>query len=624
MKTLVLTKVFLLLPVLLFAQSLKIKGVVLSASDHTRLSGVTILEKGTTNGTYTDSHGHFSLLTKKANTRLVISYIGYVTEEIKVVKEDSLIIRLKEDTKVLSEVVVVGYSTTHKKEVTGAVAVLSGRVAGLDIGVSTKSTDASGFSSTRVSDKVLSAKPQLSGGVLTAGELNDFSKWKLWSDITKNELSEWKRQWQINPVERYTAQLITEEGFPVVGATVFLKDRQGALIWEAKSDNTGKCELWNNLFSTSKTTKVHLLETIVDGQPYQIQQPRLFQEGINSIRIRQACTVPSIVDIAFVVDATGSMGDEIRYLQAELQDVMTRVKDSLVSSKVRLGSVFYRDHTDEYLTRKTNLSTDFNTTTRFIQDQRADGGGDFPEAVDEALKVAIEDLSWTEEATARLLFLILDAPPHGDSASIARIQQLTKKAAAKGIRIIPVTASGIDKSTEYLFRSIALASNGTYVFLTDDSGIGNAHIKPTTDHYEVELLNTLLVKLITKYTQVADCKAQSASLSRTTLNSKTDTLSGAYQSTSDSLTASTGHTPNTNTFKWKCFPNPTSDVLHVELEGDLKELFVTDMTGKILIRSVPVDQKVALSMRNFPSGVYFLKFFTGTKWEVSRFVVTQI
>ncbi|MDJ1473480.1 carboxypeptidase-like regulatory domain-containing protein [Xanthocytophaga flava] len=624
MKTLVLTNVFLLLPVLLFAQSLKIKGVVLSASDHTRLSGVTILEKGTTNGTYTDAHGHFSLLTKKANTRLIISHIGYVTEEIQVVKEDSLIIRLKEDTKVLSEVVVVGYSTTHKKEVTGAVAVLSGRVAGLDIGVSTKSTDASGFSSPRVSDKVLSAKPQLSGGVLTAGELNDFSKWKLWSDITKNELSEWKQQWQINPVERYTAQLITEEGFPVVGATVFLKDKQGALIWEAKSDNTGKCELWNNLFSTSKITKVHLLETIVDGQPYQIQQPRLFQEGINSMRIRQACTVPSIVDIAFVVDATGSMGDEIRYLQAELQDVMTRVKDSLVSSKVRLGSVFYRDHTDQYLTRKTNLSTDFNTTTRFIQDQRADGGGDFPEAVDEALKVAIEDLSWTEEATARLLFLILDAPPHGDSASIARIQQLTKKAAAKGIRIIPVTASGIDKSTEYLFRSIALASNGTYVFLTDDSGVGNAHIKPTTDHYEVELLNTLLVKLITKYTQVADCKAQSASLSRTTLNSKTDTLSGAYQSTSDSLTVSAGHTPPTNTFKWKCFPNPTSDVLHVELEGDLKELFVTDMTGKILIRSVPVDQKVALSMRNFPSGVYFLKFFTGTKWEVSRFVVTQI
>ena len=86
------------------------------------------------------------------------------------------------------------------------------------------------------------------------------------------------------------------------------------------------------------------------------------------------------------------------------------------------------------------------------------------------------------------------------------MHQLILKAAAQGIRIIPIAASGIDKSTEYLMRAMALATNGTYLFLTDDSGVGNPHSKPTTDKYEVELLNSLLIKVISKFTQVNTCE----------------------------------------------------------------------------------------------------------------------
>ncbi len=71
-----------------------------------------------------------------------------------------------------------------------------------------------------------------------------------------------------------------------------------------------------------------------------------------------------------------------------------------------------------------------------------------------------------------------------------------KLAAKKGITIIPLAASDTDKQTEYLMRTFALLTNGTYTFLTNDSGIGNNHIKPTIDSYEVEKLNDLLLRLI--------------------------------------------------------------------------------------------------------------------------------
>ena len=99
------------------------------------------------------------------------------------------------------------------------------------------------------------------------------------------------------------------------------------------------------------------------------------------------------------------------------------------------------------------------------------------------------------------LFLILDAPPHHETPSVVtQIQELTEKAASKGIKIIPITASGIQKDTEFLMRFIAMVTNSTYVFITNDSGIGNDHIEATVGEYDVEYLNDLMVRLVSKYT----------------------------------------------------------------------------------------------------------------------------
>ena len=103
-----------------YAQRTTVKGIV---KDHSgeALIGVNVMEKGKTNGTITGSDGMFSLNVSGKKPVLVCSYIGYVTEEIPVVSQEMLTITLKEDTEELDEVLVIGYGTAKKKDLTGAI-----------------------------------------------------------------------------------------------------------------------------------------------------------------------------------------------------------------------------------------------------------------------------------------------------------------------------------------------------------------------------------------------------------------------------------------------------------------------------------------------------------------------
>jgi hypothetical protein len=80
----------------------------------------------------------------------------------------------------------------------------------------------------------------------------------------------------------------------------------------------------------------------------------------------------------------------------------------------------------------------------------------------------------------------------------ASLHEATQEAARQGIQIIPIVASGIDKPTEFLMRFLSVSTSGSYVFLTDDSGIGGGHIKPTIGPHKVEQLNALLTKIINR------------------------------------------------------------------------------------------------------------------------------
>lgn len=335
-------------------------------------------------------------------------------------------------------------------------------------------------------------------GLITAGEWNDLDHWDFWKNLfEKPEFSDKPAYWSFFTNNRVSV-LVTKNNHPVYDGKVELK-KNGNTVWTAKTDNLGKAELWIGLSQEDNSVNLSKYDLFVNDQEISASL-KFFEYGINKIQISSGSTSSKRVDISFIVDATGSMGDELEFLKEDLKDVIQQVESNNTALDIRTSSVFYRDVSDDYVVKHSEFTGDFNSTLGFIQQQSAGGGGDFPEAVHSALNTAIEELDWSESAMARIAFLLLDAPPHYTNEIIEDLQNSISKAAKKGIKIIPVTASGIDKETEFLMRFFSVSTNGTYVFITNDSGIGGEHLEASVGDYEVEYLNDLMIRLIKKYT----------------------------------------------------------------------------------------------------------------------------
>lgn len=339
---------------------------------------------------------------------------------------------------------------------------------------------------------------QPQGGLVTAGEWNDLDNWAFYQKtLMKEPFKGFPDDWQMYTNHRI-AVAITAKNKPAANATVTLF-RNDTPIWTAKTDNLGRAELWVGAFQKEKELNTALLRLKVNEQ--WVSTAAISETQVNRIALDETLPSPTnLVQIAFMVDATGSMGDELEFLKMDLKKVINEVQKTNTQLKISTATVFYRDEGDEYVVKHSPFTEDINQTTEFISQQRADGGGDFPEAVDKAL-VQLNQLQWQPEARTRIAFLVLDAPPHNKPAVISSIQYSVKTAAASGIKLIPVVASGIDKTTEFLMRFIAMYTNGTYVFITDHSGIGNKHLEPSVGEYQVEKLSDLMVRLIKKYSE---------------------------------------------------------------------------------------------------------------------------
>ena len=339
---------------------------------------------------------------------------------------------------------------------------------------------------------------QPQGGLVTAGEWNDLDNWDFYQKtLIKEPFKGFPDDWQMYTNHRI-AVAITAKNKPAANATITLF-RNDTPIWTAKTDNLGRAELWVGAFQKEKELNPTLLRLKVNEQ--WVSTATISETQVNRIALDETLPSPTnLVQIAFMVDATGSMGDELEFLKMDLKKVINEVQKTNNQLKISTATVFYRDEGDEYVVKHSPFTEDINQTTEFISQQRADGGDDFPEAVDKAL-VQLNQLQWQPEARTRIAFLVLDAPPHNKPAVINSIQYSVKTAAASGIKLIPVVASGIDKTTEFLMRFIAMYTNGTYVFITDHSGIGNKHLEPSVGEYQVEKLSDLMVRLIKKYSE---------------------------------------------------------------------------------------------------------------------------
>lgn len=332
-------------------------------------------------------------------------------------------------------------------------------------------------------------------GVLTAGEWNDLHHWGFWLDLMQDaNFKAIPAYWSFYNYRRIAVEVRDLHQAPLANVAVELK-RGGNILFAARTNHLGVAELWADLFQVNGVGAYSDLQIVLNQGALLLDTVIPYSQGINTA-VLPALAPTERAELAFVVDATGSMSDEINYLKSELVDVIARVSTAHAQLSIATGAVFYRDEGDEYVTRLSDFSLRINTTMGFINNQSAGGGGDWPEAVHTALDVAVNQMQWSTDCKVRILFLVLDAPPHYRTDVISSLQASVRTAARKGIQIIPISASGSDKQTEFLMRFMAMTTNGTYVFLTDDSGVGDPHLVPTVGPYQVEFLNDLLVRLL--------------------------------------------------------------------------------------------------------------------------------
>jgi len=430
-------------------------------------------------------------------------------------------------------------------------------------------------------------------GLLRAAEVCDFNKWKMWEDFSEEEFKNLSDHWGIYPIQRYSVFVQNKDHFAKAGQPVFLIDKKtNDTIWSAVTDNTGKAELWADLQGLKKEAG-HI---IASPGATDIISPVLFADGINKMEVNSSCVMPETVDVAVMVDATGSMSDEIDFLKIELENVLRNTFTEYPDLDLHAGSVFYRDKTDEYVVRHLDFQTDLVKVLNFIKLQRAAAGGDVPEAVDVALQSALDSLHWSDNTRSRILFIVTDAPPHDESKE--KIFQLIQRAAAKGIRIVPVICTGADRSTEFIMRSMALATNGTYVLLTDDDGSSSLHTKVTTSFFNVEFLNSLLERIIRQMVIADKCPEQG----------EVDIFK---------------NTPG-NIEHIRVVADPGKKSITIECKNHLKEIFIADITGKILLRLASGEKQTKwnVDLSAYPNATFLVKYITvDDQWGAEKFVL---
>jgi len=182
-----------------------------------------------------------------------------------------------------------------------------------------------------------------------------------------------------------------------------------------------------------------------------------------------APTAAKRVEVVFVLDTTGSMGGLISTAKEKIWSIASTLAQAEQASEISMGLVAYRDRGDAYVTRVVDLDKDLDSMYAKLMDFAADGGGDGPEAVNEALAAAVHDISWSQDRnTYKVVFLVGDAPPHMDYQDGEKYPQIVAAAAAKGI-VVNTIQCGNQSDTVAPWQQIARLGQGRY-FKVEQAG----------------------------------------------------------------------------------------------------------------------------------------------------------
>jgi hypothetical protein len=339
-----------------------------------------------------------------------------------------------------------------------------------------------------------SEEPQ--AGVLTAGSFDDNLNFEVFEQFASDQLQSGLFGSRIDLAvgQRAVITVRNDAGQPVADARVVVAAGQESdALLDLTTGSDGRV-----LLATAFDGGIAETEFTVTVYPPDGSDP--VEDALTTSDADWEVTLPAVesnlpgqLDLAFVVDATGSMADELEYIKIEMENIAITVAEEFPDVDQRYALIVYRDDGDAYVTRTFDFTDSLGEFQDNLSDQHATGGGDYPEAMHLALEEA-QSLQWRGPGTARMLFLIADAPPHDEFA--ARTLEAVNALRLEQIAIYPVAASGVAEEAELLMRTAALLTLSQYLFLTDDSGIGNPHAEPHIPCYVVERLNAAMIRMI--------------------------------------------------------------------------------------------------------------------------------
>jgi hypothetical protein len=345
---------------------------------------------------------------------------------------------------------------------------------------------------------------------LRAGEVDDNAAWDDYLLYRRNYGG--FRVHDRDVSERYIIEVEDGQGEPVLGASVrvFLTGQERQEIYSARTYANGQV-LFHPLALDIPTEQVDrfIVEVQKDDLLQQFTLTRFDAQATTSfserwsVRLDTQSRLDTLdLDVLFLIDATGSMADEIAKIQSTIFDVAAQVDSLPGQPNVRYGMVTYRDRGDSYVSNTYEFTPDVREFHRNLSSVFADGGGDYPESLNEGLHDALDAVEWRGGETIQLIFLIADAPPHLDYANDYDYAEEMADAARRGIKIFPIASSGLDDQGEYIFRQLAQYTQGRFIFLTyegpTNSGAPGEVTTHHVDDYSVANLDDLLVRLVTE------------------------------------------------------------------------------------------------------------------------------
>ena len=346
-------------------------------------------------------------------------------------------------------------------------------------------------------DEVRSTGEELTfqSGPLRAGSVDDNAQW---DDYLLYRLQ--FRDWGI-PVhdldvsERHTISIVNQHGASVLGARVQIFDSTGERLYQATTGADGTV-----YFFPKTSTNPHSASFEIQASKGDVETSTSTssESRVHTLTLEvRSSRDPIRLDIHFLIDSTGSMSDEIQQLKDNMISVAERIASMQADPDVRYGMTIYRDRGDLFVSRTFDFTPDVTVFTDALREVQAEGGGDYPESLNEGLHQSLHMPEWRQDETVSLLFLIADAPPHLDYSQDYDYAQDVFSAVETGIKIFPLASSGLDDQGEYIFRQLAQISGGKFLFLT--YGAGGAPGDDTTHHiddYSVLSLDDLVVRLV--------------------------------------------------------------------------------------------------------------------------------